>query len=598
MLQRFRTLVAVALLAGTATVAGAELRFLGAIAGLVKTPNGGSQMGATVLLLNRNERPIQKASTDADGRFRFDSLIPDYYSVRVSQATFVTAARDRILVKAGLESFLTIQMAAFLSSIELVYQSPGQSGLLADDWKWVLRSSSATRPVLRYMPGLDPIATGAPARSSSIFSATRGVLRVSAGDSGGSSYLGNEPDLGTAFALATSVYGANEFSVSGNLGYASSVNAPAAGFRTRYSRTPGSGGLAPDVELTVRQLAIRTRAGQGLVGSPGGFQDIPTLRTMTAKVQEHVQLTDQVTLDYGLTMESVVFIDRLNYLSPFARVGYDMGAAGTVEFGYSSGLPPAEQLLSSGSPDLALQQGLSGLAMFPRVSLRNGRARVQRANNVEVGYTKTLGSRAYNIAIYEDHISDLALPVAAPSGLFQSSDLLPDIASNSSIFNLGSVHSRGLMAAVSQGLWQNWAAGVAYGVGGALTVNPSSAIEDANSLRAAMLLQSRHWASARINGVIPGSGTRFTTTYIWTPSGALMPAHAYLTQRFQPQVGLNVLLRQPLPTLGLVPGRLEMNAELRNLLSQGYLPVSALDGRQVVLIQFPKTVRGGLSFIF
>jgi hypothetical protein len=598
MLQRFPTLVAVALFAGTATVAGAEMRFLGAIAGQVKAPNGGGQMGASVLLLNHYERPIQKAITDAEGRFRFESLLPDYYSVRVSQATFVTAARDRILVKAGLESFLTIQMAAFLSTIELVYQSPGQSGLLADDWKWVLRSSSATRPVLRFGPNLDPSLPGS-TRSSNLFSATRGVVRVSAGDSGGSSYLGNEPDLGTAFALATSVYGANELSFSGNFGYASSVNAPAAGFRTRFSRTGESAGLAPNVELTVRQLAVRARVGQALLGGPGNMQAMPTLRTMSAKVEERVKLTDDISLDYGLNLESVVFIERLNYLSPFARLSYDLGRAGMVEVGYSSGLPPLDLLTSSGGPDLTMQQTLSGLAVFPRVSLRNGRARVQRSNNLEVGYTKSHGSRIYSVAVYEDRITDFALTVAAPAGLFDGDDLLPDIASNSSIFNLGGLRSRGFMTGLTQNFWNNWSAGVAYGMGGALTLMPGgSAVEEAADLRTALRSQRQQWVAARINGVIPGAGTRFTTAYVWTPVNSLLPAHAYLTQRLQPQAGLNMQVRQPLPGIGLVPGRWEMTAELRNLLSQGYVPLAALDGRQIVLIQFPKTVRGGLSFIF
>lgn len=598
MLQRFPTLVAVALLAGTATLAGAEMRFLGAIAGQVKAPNGGGQMGATVILLNHNERPIQKALSDAEGRFRFESLLPDYYSVRVSQATFVTAARDRILVKAGLESFLTIQMAAFLSTIELVYQSPGQSGLLADDWKWVLRSSSATRPVLRFGPNFDPSLPGTP-RSSSLFSATRGVVRVSAGDSGGSSHIGNEPDLGTAFALATSVYGANELSFSGNLGYASSVNAPAAGFRTRFSRNSEGAGFAPDVELTVRQLAVRTRAGHALLGSPGSVQAMPTLRTMSAKVQERVRLTDDISVDYGLNLESVVFIERLNYLSPFARLSYDLGRAGIVEIGYSSGLPPVDLLTSSGSPDLAMQQNLTGLALFPRVSLRNGRARVQRSNNLEVGYTKSHGSRSYSVAVYEDRITDLALTVAAPAGLFESDELLPDIASNSSIFNLGGLRSRGFMTGLTQSFWDHWSAGVAYGMGGALTLaSAASPVEEAADLRSAFRARTQQWAAARINGVLPGAGTRFTAAYVWTPVNSLLPAHAYLTQRLQPQAGLNMQVRQPLPGLGLVPGRWEMTAELRNLLSQGYVPVTSVDGRQIVLIQFPKTVRGGLNFIF
>ncbi|MBI5083790.1 MAG: carboxypeptidase regulatory-like domain-containing protein, partial [Acidobacteria bacterium] len=186
------------------------------------------------------------------GRFRFDSLSPDNYSVRVSLASFVPAMRTNIPVRAGLESILNIQLANLFSSIELVYASPVQTGLLSDDWKWALRSSTATRPVLR----LRDQQWGGPKTSSSaspsLFGPANGVVRVSAGDQGLSTALGSEPDLGTAFALATTLFGSREIAVSGNVGYASSSGVPTAGFRTRYSG--GQEGLAtPDVELTVRQ---------------------------------------------------------------------------------------------------------------------------------------------------------------------------------------------------------------------------------------------------------------------------------------------------------------------------------------------------------
>ena len=47
-------------------------------------------MGATVFLYNRYDRVIRRAFTDPKGRFPFESLLPDLYSVRVSQA-FVPA---------------------------------------------------------------------------------------------------------------------------------------------------------------------------------------------------------------------------------------------------------------------------------------------------------------------------------------------------------------------------------------------------------------------------------------------------------------------------------------------------------------------------
>ena len=83
--------------------------------------------------------------------------------------------------------------------------------------------------------------------------------------------------------------------------------------------------------------------------------------------------------------------------------------------------------------------------------------------------------------------------------------------------------------------------------------------------------------------------------YGWTDFHALMPAHVFLTQTSNQDMGVNVFVRQPLPAF--LPWRMEMTAELRNLLAQGYLPLGGV-GVRSVLTNSPRTVRGGLSFIF
>jgi hypothetical protein len=42
---------------------------------------------------------------------------------------------------------------------------------------------------------------------------------------------------------------------------------------------------------------------------------------------------------------------------------------------------------------------------------------------------------------------------------------------------------------------------------------------------------------------------------------------------------------------------MELTAEMRNILAQGYLSMTS-GGRQVVLTNSPRAVRGGLNFIF
>jgi len=581
--------------AGTATIApGAELKLFGSISGQVRNNSGVTQMGAVVHLLNRYERVVQKVLTSPDGRFRFDSLSPDLYSVRVSLSSFVPAMRGNIPVKAGMDSFLNIQLANLFSSIELVYTAPGQTGVLSEDWKWVLRGSTATRPVLRILDQPSWRNGGVSTSSgTSPFSSTSGVLRVSAGDGGTSSMLGSEPDLGTAFALATSLFGSNELRFAGNVGYASNAGTPTAGFRTRFSRDTGNA-ESPAVELTVRQAAVRQRVGNGLLMGSG---EMPLLRTMSLKVGDRVHITDDLSLQYGAMVEAVVFLERMNLVSPFARLTYDLGDIGLVEVAYSSGAPAMD--LVAGTGEGAVQDGLTGLAMFPRVSLSDGHARVQRNETYEVGFRKVVGSMTYSASVYQDKVKDGTVTVAGAASLIDDANLLPDLGSNSSIYNLGGFRTFGYSGSVSQHVWEGWTATLAAGAAGMLTADGLlTEAGGSDELRSMMKPVRRTWASARVTGQVPGSGTKVVTSYVWTPAGTLGPTHAYLTQRWQPQMGLNLQVRQPIPGVGGMPGRLEMTAEMRNMLAQGYVPVAATDGRTLWLVQFPRAIRGGLNFIF
>src|SRR5438093_12582175 len=128
----------------------------GGLTGLVRDGVGVPQMGATVLLFNHEERLFARALTDEKGGFSFLSLIPDVYSVRVSLRSFVPVFRDNIVVQPGVRSVLNVNLTTLFSSIQLIAPAPGERALMNDDWKWVLRTASSTRPVLRILPNFDP----------------------------------------------------------------------------------------------------------------------------------------------------------------------------------------------------------------------------------------------------------------------------------------------------------------------------------------------------------------------------------------------------------------------------------------------------------
>ena len=163
-------------------------------------------MGATVFLFNRSEKLLGSVFTNERGVFGFGLLTPDLYSVRVSLASFVPAVKQKIAVQPGMQSLLYVDLASVLSSIELVYAKPGEGALMSDDWRWTLKTATATRPILRVLPlgasdGPDGSSISNPNEKqktyNAIFSGTRGLVKVSAGDPGMLGDMSTQPDLGT-----------------------------------------------------------------------------------------------------------------------------------------------------------------------------------------------------------------------------------------------------------------------------------------------------------------------------------------------------------------------------------------------------------------
>jgi hypothetical protein len=554
---------------------------------------GVPQMGATVLLFNRQERVAQKALTDERGGFQFAGLIPDLYSVRVTLASFIPAFRKDVQVRPGSASILNVNLSSLFSTIQISYPAIQNGNFMTDEWKWVLRSGAAARPVMRLLPQFDPHPVPG-SHHASAFSETRGLLRVSAGEGSLATATGNEAGLGTAFALATSLYGNNLLQVSGNVGYGSPSGGPSTAFRTSYSRAIGGG--SPEVSVTMRQLALPSRLGTALGGNESA---LPMLRSMSAGFDDETRLMENVTLRYGFTMESVTFLDRLNYFSPYARVTWSPAEGEEFQFTYTSGNARPD-LAGGPSQDSELQRDLNSLGMFPRVSLRAAHSRVQRGEEFEVAYSRKIGSRKYSLSAYREAVRNAALMLTAPDGLYTGGDILPDLFAGGSTFNAGDYHTSGYNLAVTQDLGEHVHATVMYGSAGALTVeNRELVSNDPDELRSMIRAGRKHAATARVSATLPWSGTHMVASYQWTGDHRwAMPGNLYSTQSLRQTPGLNLYIRQPIPRIPMLPWRMEATADLRNMLAQGYLPISMTNGQQMLLVEQPRSVRGGLSFIF
>lgn len=558
----------------------------GAITGQVTNSSGSPQMGATVILYNRQDRVYGKALTNDRGEFTFLGLFPDSYSLRVTLASFVPAIKRNIQVQPGMRSVMAVNLSTLFSSIQLAYPPVENGSFMTDEWKWMLRTASATRPVLRFT---EASLAKTPKSSShgSLFSDTRGLLQLSAGEGPLATGVASQADMGTAFALATSVFGNNMLEVSGNLGYGSENGVPVAAFRTSYS--PAAGGQGPEISVTMRQLFVP--------GNPAEA-NVPMVRTVSASYDDRTQISDNLSLQYGFTLDSVSFVGHLNAFSPYARLVYSLDDDSEITMAYTSGNARPD-LAGEAVQESGLQRDLNTLGLFPRLSLLDGHPKIQQGQELELSYSRKLGSREVQLSTYHEAVSNAALTMVAPDGMF-GNDLLPDMFSANGIFNAGDYQSTGYAASLTQNLGDKMSATVMYGTMGSLTVNKSDLVTGTpEELRSMIRSERQQTVTWRFAATAPRSGTHLIASYQWaSDSRAVMPGWLYSTQALRPLPGMNLYLRQPIPGFSGLPWRVEATADLRNLLAQGYLPLVAPNGQPIVLVQMPRSFRGGLNFIF
>ena len=564
------------------------VKLSGMISGVVKDSRGTPQMGATIAVYNRQDRQVGKVLSDQNGQFHVTGLFPSLYSLRVTLASFVPAIRKDIAVEAGRLSRLHVSLNTLFSSIQLDYPNFESGTLIADEWKWVLRSAPDARPAMHFR---DDRAAGGNGRPVTVLADTRGIIRLSAGDGAMVTNAASEADLGTAFALATSLYGNSLLQMSGNFGYGSQTGIPAAAFRTSYSRELAGG--KPVAAFTMRQLYLPERFGPALVGAEAGA---PVLRTVSASLENRTQVAENVSVQYGSQVDMVTFLNHLTYLSPYARLAWALDQATDVEVAFSSGNARPE-MGDSMADDAALRQDLNTLGMFPRLSRRNGRTRLQRGEDFEIAVARRMGSRTVRLSAYREAINDAALAVVMPTGFYMSGNATPDLFSNSSVFDAGNFAMSGMDAALTQKVGERMSATIAYGNEGALTAWHGNLESDSpDELRSMIHAGRRQAVTARMAMTMPRSGTHLIASYQISIGNTrwVMADNPYGMQPQRTLPGLNVMVRQPIPGLGK---RVEATAELRNLLAQGYLGINTSSG-QLLLVDNPRSVRGGLAFIF
>lgn len=568
----------------------------GAVAGLVQDPRGNPLVGAVVSLTGVDGRRLGEVKTDFEGRFRLTRLFPGEYSLDVALSHFKPVLQRAVRVQSGRSTYLQVTLGSIFHNLRLHYGGTGEVRDMSDNWKWMLRMNAASRPALRFTDSEDLYQRETrklSAKLSGTFSDTKVYAEV-AGGASRSTALANESDLGTTVAVATSLFGNHDLMVSGNFGYGMESGRPASAFRASYSPETARG--TPEVSMTVRQLQSPVVAGRALFG-PQGAQNAPELQTLSLAFDDRAKIGPITEFEYGFQYDSISFVNRMQFVSPYGRLVVRPNERREIYARFASGIPRAASDQSSEMADLRRQ--VSSLGLFPRLSMRDGQTRVQRTRHLELGLREDFGNNLVEAAVFTDAIRDLALTASVAGGQFGDGNILPNLFGSQSSLNGGEFEVKGYRVSYARKLGERLQAAIGYTRTG--TIAPGSqqlSGDDIAALRQAIETEGAHIILASISLEVPTTKTQVVSSYQWADVAAVIAPDAYNDFASRSDPGWNLVIRQPIPVDLALPGKLEVSADMRNLLRSGYVPMTSADGRALMLLQAIRSYRGALSFVF
>ncbi len=541
----------------------------GAISGVVVDGAGTPQMGAAVLISSEKiaaSVPLRLLTNDV-GRFSTPSLPQGMYTVHVTLAGFLPTVAQHIRVSGQQPALLEIVIDSAFSSFEKLRREPDQT-VPSDDWTWVLRSSAATRPVLRWQDDDATPAVAAVADDSPRNDQARGRVELTSGADRPSSIanLGNAPATAVVYDLGLGTQG--DLVVAGQFSYGGSETS--SGFAGEWL-PDGPAGAGPLTTFLVRESRI------GPTGS--------VFRGMRLTQDNQLALGDRVSVRYGAKFIVAGFNGTTAAVRPHGEVAVQMSKAWRASIILAT--DPWQDPVSG---DGAVESTLNTLDAFPNLMLHDGRPVLENGDHQEVALEHSLGKRAdITASFFHDRSSHTAV---IGRGAVSNPDFLQAYLSESFAYDGGSTGSMGGRLVYRENLTKHLKTTLVYAYAGALAPDGSS---ETAALRDELATRYRQSVAAGVSGTSRRFGTHYSASYKWLDGPAVSQQDPYGESLYHMDPYLSFEIRQPLPSV--FPGHMEVEANVGNLLQQGYVPVATGDG-YVVLIPSYRYFRGGLSVQF
>jgi hypothetical protein len=544
----------------------------GAIAGVVRDTAGVPQMGAIVEIFANSAPHIQSVLTDAKGAFAIAGLLPGLYTVKVTAPSFLPTIREHVHLQSGASLLINVTLNTLFEAIQLVPRRKASAGG-DDDWRWALRSMS-NRPILRLADD-DPLVVVQSGENASDGQLKARVSFIAGSDG---DVLGGS-GVNTNFQVEQSVFGKGRsaparWSLNGGVG--SNFTNPNAAIRAAFSRQLPDGS-SPEVALSAKHFASLN-------------PDQPAIQALALSIANSMTFGEYIELDYGGETQMVQFKDRATSFLPRASLSAHPGKNTVLEYRYATSVPDlrAAKGYDTAPDDLSESN--------PRLTITPLGQRIQRSTHNEISASQRIGGNKVQLALFSDTVHNAALNGAGASFNQDTNALIVDPYSGNFAYNGGNLHTQGVRAVYSRPLVSGLDATLDYAYGGVLTA-PESLVQ-LNQAPSSLLVEKRHAAAAKLSGTVPASKTKVIASYRWLSGSGLTPVDMFNASAGQTDPYLSFFLRQPIPTMHVLPSGLEALIDVRNLLAQGYRPVLSADGSTVYLVQGARAIRAGFSFSF
>jgi len=418
-----------------------------------------SIVGPLLVGLQPVESAVARVITDAHGRFAVERLLPGWYSLQATSATRLPMLRNRVRVEAGQTLLENLILSDILAPLRVKVPA-GKVSSWGEDWKWVLRTSSATRPVLRYQEvSKNSKKTAQPKMAKAVLPSSQRLIGMIPGSTRRRALAG-DPGIDNVLAYLRPLSDDADLLVAGSMG---STGLQASSLATVFRRDLLKGD-PQEMALIVRQLSFA----EGLPLVPGEARDnLSHAQGLVVSYAQTRRPLDSMIVTAGME------IDYLNA----ARDVFSMRPHMTLEYQVSpSSVFAARYGAMRVDGDGSLLDRVGVLTAFPRVTLREYRPQLERLNHAELSFSRTLSkSGRLEVAAYRDYFENTAVwgfgKVGVLGGLAGS--FLPNPAANGVTLNGGTYTSSGLRAAYTQNLNQYMQMAVLYALGDALAVAPA-----------------------------------------------------------------------------------------------------------------------------